>query len=184
MKVQLTPIYEAIKDFLYKLAPEGEVTFQTFDDRKGRKSPSLARVLHGTLDEHFVQLTRLQQQGAGAFVMVNRGDGLVHSGEKTCRTAKNVVAVRSLFVDLDGVPLKPVLKACRPDIVVESSPGRYHGYWLTDDCRLDEFSQHQKLIAQKFNGDPSVHDLPRVMRLPGCIHQKAEPFMTRIIFPE
>jgi hypothetical protein len=26
--------------------------------------------------------------------------------------------------------------------------------------------------------------LPRVMRLPGFIHQKAEHFMTRIIFPE
>jgi hypothetical protein len=36
------------------------------------------------------------------------------------------------------------------------------------------------LIA-RFASDPRVHDLPRVMRLPGFFHRKGEPFMVRIV---
>ena len=79
------------------------------------------------------------------------------------------------------------LEICRrfhPDIVVESSPNRWHGYWLTNDCPLDQFKHFQQLIAQKFAGDTAINDLPRVMRLPGFWHQKSEPFLTRMIFPK
>ncbi|MBK7079424.1 MAG: hypothetical protein IPH55_01405 [Betaproteobacteria bacterium] len=118
------------------------------------------------------------------FVMVNEGDGVVHEGSKTCRTAANVKQVRALFVDLDGAPLQPVAAAAvPPDIVVNSSPGKYHGYWLGVSCPLDAFTPAQLALAEKFGGDPSVNDLPRVMRLPGFFHQKGEPFMTRIIKP-
>ncbi|MDR3453018.1 MAG: DNA-primase RepB domain-containing protein [Rhodoferax sp.] len=178
------PNLAAAKAFLDRLDRNGIFTFQTFDDNKQRKNPRLARVFHGTLDQHHAALTRFQQQGAGIFVMVNQGDGIVHPGNKTCRTSKNVVAVRSVFVDLDGSPLDPVLAALHPDIVVESSPGRWHGYWLTDDCPLSDFTKRQLQIARKFDGDAAVADLPRVMRVPGFFHQKAGPFMTHITFLE
>jgi len=184
MTTKLTPIAAAARAFIKLLAPDGIVTFQTFDDDKVRKNMSLARVCHGTLDQYLDDLTKLQQQGAGVFVMVNQGDGIIHPGDKTCRTAKNVVAVRAVFADLDGSPLDPVLKALPPDIVIESSPDRFHTYWVTNDCPLAEFPQRQKQIALKFSSDPKVCDLPRVMRLPGFFHQKGTPFMTRIIFPE
>ena len=116
--------------------------------------------------------------------MVNRGDGVVHGVSKTCRTAASVLAVRALFIDLDGSPLDPVLKTLRPDIVIESSPERWHCYWIVRDCPLGEFKMRQQQIAAKFNGDMKVHDLPRVMRLPGFMHQKSEPFLTRVVHPE
>jgi hypothetical protein len=180
----LVPNAVVAKTFLGMLNPDGVFTFQTFDDDKDRKNMSLARVLHGTLDQHIDELTRLQQQGAGAFVMVNAGDGVVHSGSKTCRCTSNVTKVRSLFADLDGAPLEPLLECSPPDIVVESSPGKWHAYYLTSDCPLSEFPLRQKQIAQKFNSDPKVCDLPRVMRVPGFWHQKETPFQTRITFPE
>lgn len=184
MQHVLTPNLEQAQTFLDILDPDGDFTFQTFDDDKGRKNPSLARVFHGTLARHAVALTALQQQGAGVFVMINKGDGVVHTGAKTCRTAKNVVVIRALWGDLDGAPLEPVLAAHYPDIVVESSPGRWHTYWLTNDCPLEDFNTRQLQIAQKFDSDKAVADLPRVMRLAGFWHQKADPFMTRVIFPE
>lgn len=184
MQQKLKPNPEAARAFLDCLDPRGIFTFQTIDDDKQRKSHALNRVLHGTLDQHLGALTRLQQQGAGVFIMVNEGDGVVHAGSKTCRTAQNVIAVRALFVDLDGAPLEPVLAAHHPDILVESSPKRWHGYWVTSDCPLAEFTLRQKQIAQKFAGDASIHDLPRVMRLPGFWHQKAKPFMTRMTRPK
>jgi hypothetical protein len=179
----LKPDLAAAENFVKMLAPDGLITFQTFDDDKVRKNKSLARVFHGTLDQYYEELSKLQQQGAGVFVMVNQGDGIIHSGYKTCRTGINVVAVRAVFADLDGAPLEPVLKALSPDIVIESSSERFHAYWITDDCPLGEFTPRQKQIALKFSSDPKVCDLPRVMRLPGFWHQKDTPFMTRIIYP-
>lgn len=183
MKFKLTPNAAAAKAFIKKFAPNGIVTLQTFDDDKVRKNMGLARVFHGTLDQYLDDLTKLQSQGAGVFMMINEGDGVIHTGNKTCRCASNVIHVRSLFADLDGAPLGPLLECSQPDIIVESSPGKWHCYYLTSDCPLGEFSLRQKQIAQKFNSDPKVHDLPRVMRLPGFWHQKETPFMSHIIFP-
>lgn len=182
--VTLAPDFEATAAFLKLLDPVGVFTFQTFDDNKVRKNLSLARVFHGTLEQHFTALNRLQGEGAGTFVMVNRGDGVVREGHKTCRATANVLAVRALFADLDGSPLEPVLEALHPDIVVESSPSRWHAYWLTNDCPPEDFKRRQQQIAAKFCGDPKVNDLPRVMRLPGFLHQKGEPFLTVVVHPE
>lgn len=184
MNSKLTPDITQAEKFLNLLDYKGVLTFQTFDDDKVRKNFALARVYHGTLQQHYDILTSLQQQGAGIFVMVNEGDGVIHAGNKTCRTASNVIKIRALFADLDGAPLTPVLECSQPDIIVESSPGKWHCYYLTSDCPLDAFTLRQKQIAQKFNSDPKVHDLPRVMRLPGFWHQKDTPFMSRIMFPE
>lgn len=115
--------------------------------------------------------------GAGIFVMINRGDGMG-------RRAENVIGVRAHFVDLDGAPLKPVLEApLRPNIIVETSPGRYHVYWIVDGIGLQEFWYFQRELARRFGGDPKVKDLPRVMRVPGFFHLKEAPFLVRIIEP-
>lgn len=169
--------------FLEMLDPEAVFTFQTFGDKT--KNSALNRVLHGTLVQHAAELVRLNGLGAGVFVMVNKGDGVVHAGEKTSRATPSVVAVRSLFVDLDGSPIEPVTEAILPpDLVVESSACRWHAYWLVHGCPLDQFTQKQKSLAQKFAGDMKICDLPRVMRLPGFFHQKGDPFMTRLVLPE
>lgn len=181
---QLVPDLVEAQRFLDLLGPGEEFTFQTFDDDKYLKRKDLSKVLHGTLKQHQEELTRLQRKGAGVFVMVNAGDGIVRENRKTCRCKENVFGIRALFVDLDGSPLDPVLAAHHPDIVVESSPGRWHGYWLTKDCPLEKFTDYQARISKKFNGDPKVKDLPRVMRLPGFWHQKDTPCMTRIVYPE
>lgn len=181
----MTPNLEETRRFLAMVAPTGPITFQTFSDRKAKVGPDpLARVFHGTLDEHAPNLIQLSEAGAGVFFMVNEGDGVVHEGRKTCRTKDNVVAVRALFVDLDGAPLPPLIECPEPPkIIVESSPGRYHGYWHGIPCPLDAFEPAQIALARRFGGDESVCDLPRVMRLPGFPHQKGEPFMTRVLAP-
>ena len=161
--------------FLNAIAPGEEITFQTFDDTK-QKRPELARILHGTLEEHSPQLTALQEQGAGVFMTVNRTDG---QGRK----AANIIEVRATFVDLDGAPLAPVLEApLKPSITVESSPGRYHAYWLVQNgFPKESFKSMQLSLVHRFNADKSVHDLPRVMRLPGFYHLKAAPFLVKIL---
>jgi hypothetical protein len=48
---------------------------------------------------------------------------------------------------------------------------------------LADFKSCQKALAAKFNGDPAVCDLARVMRVPGFWHLKADPFQTRLVIP-
>ena len=115
---------EALR-FLTLLAEDDyqHVTFQTFDDSDAKRG-SLARILHAGVRGVYEELVALNADGAGVFVTVNRTD---HKG----RSAENVVGIRALFVDLDGAPLGPVLAAgLEPHIVVESSPGRFHAYWI------------------------------------------------------
>ena len=121
------------------------------------------------------RLTAWQQRGAGVYVTVNRTD--LHG-----RKAENIVRVRAVFVDLDGSPIEPVDQCgLDPHVVVESSPGQCHAYWLTDDLPLDQFKPVQQTIVRRFKGDQAVCDVSRVMRLPGFWHLKAEPFLTRIV---
>ena len=162
------------QDFLSLLAGGEPVTFQTFDDGETKK-PKLARILHGTLEQHAAALTAFNAQGAGVFVMVNRGD-------LQGRKAENVSAVRALFVDLDGAPLEPVKQAAlEPHLIVESSQERFHAYWMVKDCELAQFTSLQAALAEKFDGDIKVKDLPRVMRLPGFWHRKGNPFQTKVM---
>jgi hypothetical protein len=158
--------------FLAKLAPDGLVTYQTFDDSPSKR-PSLAKIRHGSLDLHADELSRLNQAGAGIFNMVCAGDG-----RGVCR---NVARVRALFVDLDGPPLEPVLASeAAPHLVVESSPGRWHCYWITRDYPRHKFPAIQRALAARFGGD-NVHDLPRVLRIPGFFHMKAAPFRSALV---
>lgn len=158
--------------FLELLDPDAdEFTFQTFADRPGSPPP---RVVHGALDRLGAGLARANRDGSGIFVTINKTDG-------RGRKAENIVAVRATFVDLDGSPLEPV-RTCElePHVVVQTSPGRWHCYWLCD-LPLDQFTTVQKAIITRFGGDKAVHDTSRVMRLPGFWHMKGEPALARII---
>src|SRR5205085_2079273 len=126
----LSPDRADAEKFIAALAGDvaAVVTFQTFDDRKERKLPRLARVLHGTLAEHWEELARLNAAGAGVFVMVNEGDGQLHDDEKTCRTKKSVRALRALFADDDSGELSPMALELAPSILVQSKRG-LHPYW-------------------------------------------------------
>ena len=150
-------------------------TYQTIDDAE-KKRPPLAKILHGAGNK--AKLIELNYQGAGVFITINATDG---KGRK----AENVTRVRAVFVDIDkdgSVVLARIAAGeVTPHIIVESSPGKFHVYWLVDaDFPLNKFSAVQAALAQKFGTD-NVKDLPRILRLPGFYHRKGEPFQVRIV---
>jgi hypothetical protein len=168
-------------EFLACLDPTAtRFTFQTFDDNKVRKNPALARVLHGTLDECFPELIRLNNLGAGVFVTISETD---FQG----RSTKNIVRARALFSDADCeeqiARSQAIIEACdaEPSMAVSSGGGGHgHWYFICIDIPLDQFSTLQKALAAKLGTDPAVHDLPRVMRLPGTLHMK-DPTKPRLV---
>jgi hypothetical protein len=159
---------EVAQLFLNALDCNANTRFRTFDDTKtGAVKPTCYSA------DQFDKLPAENQKGAGVFVIVN---------ETTGDSDKDVISIRAVFVDLDGAPLEPVTECgLRPHIIVETSPDRFHAYWFVDGCPLDQFKAIQQATAGRFNGDKSIVNLSRVMRLPGFIHQKNEPFLTRII---
>jgi RepB DNA-primase from phage plasmid len=156
--------------FLKVIDPEAAgFTFQTFDDSP-HKRPELARVFHASIDGAWDDLCRLSQRGAGIFVCVNETN---FRG----RTADDITRVRALFADLDGAHLENTWNVpLAPGWISRTSPGRFHAYWKVHGIELHEFRDLQKRIIALTGSDPKVHDLPRVMRLPGFPHQKGKPY--------
>jgi putative DNA primase/helicase len=180
----LEPNRDTVEAFLSALDPSAtRWTFQTFDDNKKRAKaykdkykqadPNFTRIRHGSLDRRWDELVELNRRGAGIYITVNETD---FAGRET----KNIVRVRAVFVDMDGAPFPESLHL-NPHIIVQSSPGGWHLYWRVKDCLRDQFESAQKRLIKHYKSDPSVHDLPRVMRIPGFFHRKAEPFCSQLI---
>jgi Protein of unknown function (DUF3631)/RepB DNA-primase from phage plasmid len=172
---------EAARAFLRCLDPVTKrFTFQTFTDSREAKEKikcdPIKRVTHGSLDELWPKLQRLSADGAGIFVVINETDFRGRAGT-------NIVRVRAYFVDLDGAQLSNLLRlGLRPHFVTQTSPGRYHAYWLVEDAASESFRPTQQRLAKLCEGDLTVCDLPRVMRLPGFPHQKnpSQPFLVKM----
>ena len=151
----------------------GKRTIQTFDDSPEKRC--YAQIFHfdGNMPDTLEATLRSRnRQRYGIYMVINETDG-------KGREAKNVIRVRSVFADMDGSPLAPALENS-PTVIVESSPGRFHCYWFVNDMPLEAFTPMQMNISRIFSGDPVVKDLPRVLRVPGFLHQKYEPFETSI----
>ena len=160
----------AAQHFLNWLDPTtSEFCFRTFDDKK--KNARLAKNFTGTLTEHLPVFDDRNKAGAGVFIIINQGG---HKDE-------DIIRIRYVFADTDGAPLAPLTDALKPHMVIESSPGRYHVYWRTNDCSPEEFQAIQQAIAVKFGTDKVIKNPSRVMRLPGYFHQKATSFQVKFI---
>jgi RepB DNA-primase N-terminal domain len=187
MRQPIEWLVQPARQFLAALDPDAEAfTFQTFDDKKrlvervgrdGKKRPidPLAKIVHGSLDAAAPRLTALSQQGAGVYVTINETD-------LRGRREANVRRVRAVFADLDGAPIGNLARfGLKPSTITCSSPGRFQIFWPVDGVAREEFAMLQRRLARLLDGDPSVIDLPRVMRLPGFPHQKREPFMVMAV---
>ena len=165
--------------FLTLLGPSASVfTFQTFDDDRTRKNPALTRIIHSPPEE-FDQLLNLNGQGAGIFVTINETDG-------RGRKSKNITGIRAVWQEDDdgfeGVfPLQP-------SIVVETSPGHSHRYWLlseewpADEQGCADFKAVEERMVESYGSDNNAKDTARVMRLPGFLHRKSDtPHLVRIV---
>lgn len=182
----MTTNLEQTNQQLNALAPS-DGAFFTFATIKGKTT----RHFHGTLEQHASQLTNLNERGAGVYVTVNQTDG-------KRRKAENITAIRALFVDFDTVNHERVSELFSlefthdgylpPSMIVESSTGKHHAYWIANNLPLDKFSEWQKRLIGFFESvgdspDKAIHDLPRVMRLAGFYHNKGEPFLSKVIYP-
>lgn len=75
-----------------------------------------------------------------------------------------------LYADLDEAD--PRTFTLRPTIAIESSPGRFVGYWLTDGPVTEQLNRR---LAYHIGADKSGWDRTQVLRIPGTRNYKYEP---------
>jgi len=161
---------------------------QTFDDNTDRKKGNgtrdpLAKIRGGTWEECRMFLTTMNRNGAGVFFTVNETEG--------GRQIEHLRNVRAVWCEWDRPEPMPEWELA-PHIVVESSPHKYHVYWLVRDMTPVEHTRTMETIVGQWGGDPNAKDLVRVLRLPGFYHQKVnrekqlfgEPFLVHVLKAE
>lgn len=115
----------------------------------------------------------------GAFFTVNELDETRDEVGKH-RTAKMWERSRAIFMDDD---LKREEGDYRrdwptpPSVIVESSPGKFHYYWLISggeesSCGMVEWQLMQDRLIEKWGGDKQARDVARYLRLPGSFNWK------------
>jgi hypothetical protein len=146
--------------------------FQTFDDSPVKRT-ELTRQLFGTFEENKDELERLNELGAGIFVLVNES-----KSEKT--TKDQIVGRVAHFADGDDGPIQNV--DLEPTMVIQTANGE-HAYWILDKTEpIDGFERLQRAISSKLNTDSAVSNSNRIMRLAGFYHQKdpANPVLVTV----
>src|SRR5262245_25613130 len=155
--------------FLRLLDPNARgFTLQTFAD--GQDDARLAR---STSDR--AEVLRLYELGAGVYVTVNETD-------LTGRKSENITRIRAIWQEDDEGQGGPF--PLDPSLVVETSPGHFHRYWLVaDDWSADEqgradFAAVMERMVASYGSDKNAKDICRVLRVPGFLHRKdpTQPF--------
>jgi len=101
---------------------------------------------------------------------------------------QDVGYLSTLWLDIDekdGTSKEEAIKVLRewifkPSYIIDSGHG-IHAYWvLREPVEPSEFSRVEavnRALAHKFNGDISVVDIARIMRVPGSLNVKKQPFL-------
>lgn len=128
----------------------------------------------GEFDDVVKRLLSAQEDNRGIFFTVNELDQSLDEGKK--RTKKMFVRARAIWVEDDNKRDEhradwPI----QPNIVVNSSPGKYHYYWLTTTENPKEWENVMKRMVQDYGCDNQAKDIARILRIPGFNHCKGEP---------
>lgn len=158
-----------VERFLRALDPEAErFSFRTFSETAYTRLPGwdpLERSIHGELSACWDELVQLNHKGAAVCVTINRTNG-------RGRSVSDILQVRALFLDDDEPPEQVDRFPLTPQIQIESSPGRYHHYWLVHDLPLNRFHEIQRQLALQFGADQRVAVLNQAMQIPGIWRRK------------
>lgn len=149
----------------------GEQIFATTSDKEKK---ALSHY-HGTFEEALPYLHRDNKLGRGVFFCVNELDREKDKTRK--RTKKMFVQARAIWVEDDNKREEPRNDwPLKPNLIVNTSPGKYHYYWLTKTKNAKEWEKVMLRMVEDHGCDSQARDLARILRIPGFKHQKGKPF--------
>lgn len=102
--------------------------------------------------------------------------------------SEDIVGCRVWVADLDSVVenVGDLISNYKPNIVVESSPGKYHFYWKIwehEKVSLEDWEQGQRALAALLKGDPTLGNRTHQLRCPGFlrIDSRGEEWVPRVV---
>lgn len=170
----------------------------------GKRFSSQNRVRAFTLDHFFssavqIEIENAQMHGCAVYFMVNEGDGQpavdALPGILNCGKRSNVRTLKSLFIDTDNADAHALLRKLKeisllPHFIIETSPSRYHFYFLLHDEpaegeNIDQWIAVQKYLSSLVPGlDQTMLDINQVLRLPTFLNHKSDPPFHVSLFKE
>ena len=148
--------------------------FACFEYRKIKKG----RTFFGTFGVLENKLKKLnEEENYCVYVTVNKTEGAE-------RKASAITECRAVWVE-DDEPRETYRKdwPLKPSIIVESSPGKYHYYWITKTTNFEEWDKVMQRMVDDHGCDHKARDISRVLRIPGFTHKKdlTKPFVSKLV---
>jgi hypothetical protein len=188
------PDFDEAGAFLAALDPDADgFVFGAHDDNKervkaliaeaktnGHAKPKTYESRCGSIEEADLRRWMEERQAAGWGITVS-----AQAMKAGRRLISKLAYIRVVFAEMDiGEPLRPW--PLEPSIVVETSPGRYHVYWLTlaeAPITAEEFHGVMMCLVETYGSDPDAKDIARTMRLPGTWNLKPgrAPHLVKIV---
>lgn len=100
------------------------------------------------------------------------------------RKAKQYPSQRVIWVDCDESYNDDLLQSLRPSFMWETSPGHKQAVWLlSEPIAQKEFHRDGfiGMLTQALGGDKSGVDIGQLLRVPGTVHHKRDPFVGKIL---
>lgn len=128
-------------------------------------------------EQIMVELRKENEKNNGIFFCVNEIDRKQDPQKQ--RTSKMLRNIRAIWADDDEMRPEPRRDfPILPNAIVQTSPGKYHYYWITTTQNLEQWGNVMNGIATTYNTDNNAKDLVRVLRVPGFFHHKHEAFQS------
>ena len=86
-------------------------------------------------------------------------------------TVRKLSLIKNMVIDIDGVPL-PAWAKERADVICSRDDTHHHLYFCLENTTREAFKKYSKALIRHANGDKSVSDPERVIRLPYFTHRK------------
>lgn len=127
------------------------------------------------IQDYMNALRNHNEQHRGIFFVVNYGG---HEDSKISRINAQFVECDTLSIDEQYKRIKEF--PLEPSIIVRTRKS-LHTYWLIRDGEVSRFREVQRALAEHFNGDRSIINESRVLRIPGFYHCKEEPLLVKCV---
>mgnify|MGYP000196977720 CR=1 FL=1 len=157
----------------------GNHVFCAIDDKRTNQVPTHYHEGYDlTRDQILTQLHSKNTENYGVFFTVNEIDRQLDPQRQ--RTTRMLSKIRAVWADDDIIRKEPRSDfPIPPNIVIETSEGRYHYYWLTTTDDISEWGGVMNHIANTYDTDGNAKDLVRVLRVPGFMHHKREATLSK-----
>ena len=86
-------------------------------------------------------------------------------------TVRKLSSIKNMVIDIDGAPL-PAWAKERADVICSRDDTHHHLYFCFENATREAFKKYSKALIRYANGDKSVSDPERVIRLPYFTHRK------------